>query len=237
MITDLRQVSLFQDIPEEGINRIMLSLKTRVYRKNQVIIYEQDQNTDVFIIRSGSIKIYSMLEDKEIIFMIGFAGTVIGEIEAIHHNDLRIASNAAMETTHTWYLKKQDFLQFVKEYPSILRRAYDLMVNNLKVLNRKVQYLSFLDIRLKAANLIYDLQCNIGKQVGSTYVVDYKLTHHVIANMIGSTRESVSKVLRDLQDEGIISIEHKTISILDLNQLKAICGELRYDSSQQRMWN
>ncbi|MBJ8193898.1 winged helix-turn-helix domain-containing protein, partial [Bacillus cereus] len=79
------------------------------------------------------------------------------------------------------------------------------------------QYISFLDTRLKAANLIYDLYCNLGMETDteSAYIIDYKLTHHVIANMIGVTRESISKVLKDFQDEGIISIERKTITITD----------------------
>ncbi|WP_018756942.1 Crp/Fnr family transcriptional regulator [Paenibacillus terrigena] len=238
MITDLRQITIFQDLPDEGVERIMPMLKKRQFRKNQVIIYEQDQNGDVFIIRSGSIKVYSLLEDKEIIYGVAFPGHVVGEIEAIYYDDYRIASIAAMETVHTWFITKQDFLKIVDEYPSVLRRAYWLLVESVRILNRKAQYISFLDTRLKAANLIYDLYCNLGMETDteSAYIIDYKLTHHVIANMIGVTRESISKVLKDFQDEGIISIERKTITITDLAKLRSICDSVGHVPPKHRIW-
>lgn len=238
MITDIKKISIFQDLPDEAVEQIMPMLKKRQFRKNQVIIYEGDRNSDVFFIRSGSIKVYSLLEDKEIIYGVAFPGHVVGEIEAIHYDDYRIASIAAMETVHTWYLKKKDFLAILDAYPSVMRRTYWLLVESIRILNRKAQYISFLDTRLKTANLIYDMYCNLGRKLEaeSAYIIDYKLTHHVIANMVGVTRESVSKVLKDFQDEGIIAIEHKTIKILDLTQLRTICDGVSNITPSQRTW-
>ncbi|GAV16034.1 Crp/Fnr family transcriptional regulator [Paenibacillus sp. NAIST15-1] len=238
MITDIRSISIFEELSDEAVERIMPMLSKRQFRKNQVIIYESDHNGDVFLIRSGSIKIYSLFEDKEIIYGVAFPGHVVGEIEAIHYDDYRIASIAAMETVHTWYLKKQDFQTILDEYPSVLRRCYWLLVESIRILNRKAQYISFLDTRLKTANLIYDLYCNLGRKAEgeSAYIIGYKLTHHVIANMLGVTRESVSKVLKDFQEEGIISIEQKTIKIVDLPTLRSICDRVCAHSPDQRRW-
>jgi len=235
MIKDLRQVYYFQDLPDEALQNLAQKLKPRQFNKNHTLIYEEDTNRDVYIIRSGSVKVFSEQDDKEIIFNFFFPGETVGEFEALYPGHSRIASVQAMEKVHAWVLAKEDFISLTEQYPSVMRRAYTQIVDHLRVLNRKVVYLSCMDVRRKTANLLMDLFFNMGTKEDGQIYIRYKLTHHVLANMIGVTRESLSKVMKEFQDEGLIVIKQKTIYILDLDRLQAMC-EINIDHPQQRKW-
>lgn len=235
MITDLRQIRYFQELPDRALQDLKTRLKPRQFNKNHTLIYEEDASHDVFLLRSGSVKVFSLQEDKEIIYNFFFPGEVVGEFEALYPGQIRIASVEAMETVHAWMLTKEDFIEITERYPSVLRRAYVELVDHLRVLNRKVVYLSCMDVRRKAANLLADLYFNMGIEERGQISIRYKMTHHLLANMIGVTRESLSKVMKDFQDEGLIMIKQKTIYILDLKQLFDIC-DASVVQSRQRRW-
>ncbi|MGZ9586090.1 Crp/Fnr family transcriptional regulator [Paenibacillus marinisediminis] len=235
MITDLRQVYLFQELPDQALQELAPKLKPRQFNKNHTLIYEEDTNRDVYIIRSGSVKVFSLQDEKEIIFNFFFPGETVGEFEALYPSHSRIASVEAMETVHSWMLTKDEFLSVSERYPSVLRRAYSQLVDHLRVLNRKVVYLSSMDVRRKAANLLVDLYFNMGVEEEGQLYIRYRLTHHILANMIGVTRESLSKVMKEFQDEGLIHMKQKTIYIVDLDRLMKLC-EASIIQSHQRKW-
>ncbi|MBD8497841.1 Crp/Fnr family transcriptional regulator [Paenibacillus arenosi] len=235
MIDDLRQVTFFQDLPEHAIQELLPKLKHRHFKKNHTIIYEEDTNRDIFIIRSGFVKVYRIEEDKEFIFNFFFPGETVGEVEAIDPASARIASIEAMDNVQAWMLSGEDFMHLTERYPSILRRAYCQLVDNIRVLNRKICYLSFMDVRRKCANLLLDLSTNLGTEDSGYIQIQYKFPHHVLANMIGVTRESLSKTLKEFQDEGIISVNQKTITIMNLKKMSDI-SESSYIEQKQRFW-
>ncbi|WP_028544063.1 Crp/Fnr family transcriptional regulator [Paenibacillus taiwanensis] len=235
MINDLRQVFYFQDLPDEALHAILPKLKHRIFNKNHTLIYEDDTSRDVFILRSGSVKVFSIQEDKEIIFNFFFPGEAVGELEAIYTDYSRIASVEAMETVHAWLLSRDEFLAIAEQYPSVLRKAYCQLVDHIRVLNRKVVYLSYMDVRRKVANMLLDLAYNLGIEEKGRIRINFKLTHHVFANMIGVTRESLSKIIKEFQDDGLIEMKQKTITIVDIQRLIDL-----YDSDvahpKQRRW-
>ncbi|MBN3522929.1 Crp/Fnr family transcriptional regulator [Paenibacillus apiarius] len=235
MIDDLRDVFMFQDLTAAQCEAIIPLLKARSYKKSQILIYEEDQGTDLYILREGLVKVYRLHQDKEIIFNFQFPGDVVGEMEAIADHQHRVASIETMEPSHFWVISRPDFLRAMDEHPSILRRAYQRMLDHLRVMNHKVRYLSYLDVRLKAANLILDLYYNLGTLHESAYKIECKLTHHLLATMIGVTRESISKVMRDFHEEGILVMQQKYIYITDLERLQSMCDDMQ-DVTSSRKW-
>lgn len=235
MITDLRQVYYFQELPDHALQELIPKLKTRVFNKHHTLIYEDDSNLDVFFIRSGSVKVFSLQDGKEIIFNLFFPGETVGELEAIYEGQASIASVEAMETVHAWVMPKVDFLRLAEQYPSILKRAFRQLVDSIRVLNRKVIYLSCMDVRRKTANLLVDLYYNMGVEGVEQSFINYKLTHHILANMIGVTRESLSKVMKEFQDEGIVLMKQKTIFMLQLDRLLSMC-DTNLVQPRQRKW-
>ncbi|GAC42607.1 Crp/Fnr family transcriptional regulator [Paenibacillus popilliae] len=235
MLSSLQHVFLLQDLSQEDCDHILPLLKTRTYKKNQVLIHEDDESSDIYILREGLAKVCRLYHDKEMILNFQFPGDIIGEMETIATYPRRVANVETMETSHFWVMNRSDFITIMDRHPSVLKRAYNRLLDHLSNMNNKVGYLSYLDVRLKLANLLLDLYCNLGKPAEFAYKIDCRVTHHLLANMIGVTRESISKVMRKLQEEGVLMMNQKYIYITDLEKLQSMCDDMD-DSPAYRKW-
>lgn len=225
MIDSISDSTIFSDIPEDELAKIRPLLKVRQFKKNHILMFENDESEDVYIIRSGTLKVFRFHDDKEIVLCIAFPGEILGETEALSFDIHRISSVEALENVSAWVINKQDFLTIVDKYPSVIRKAYAILVERIRMLNRLIRYLTFYDVRTKLANLLMDFYLNVGNQTDNVYKIDLKLSQSLLASMLGVTRESISKTLRDFQDEGLIDIKNKHCYILDMNNLEKICSE------------
>lgn len=237
MITNISEIAIFSDIPEVDLPIILSLLKERKFKKNHVLMFENDKGDDVYIIRSGMVKIYRNHEGKEIVLSIAMPGDIVGEVEALSNDNHRISSIEALDNVSVWQITKQDFLMIVDKYPSVLRKAYMILVERTRMLNRLVRYLTFYDVRTKAANLLMDLYYNFGEPSGTIFKIDFKINQSLLASMLGVTRESISKTLGDFQNEGLIDIREKYFYLLDKNRLEAMCSETEEVPTLRKWYN
>ncbi|MDQ6418936.1 Crp/Fnr family transcriptional regulator [Paenibacillus sp. LHD-117] len=224
MITSLSEIQIFSGIPEEELSQITPLLRERHFKKNHILMFENDVSDEVYIIRSGMIKIYRMHEGREVVLSITMPGDIVGEVEALSPDHHRISSIEALENVAVWQMSRQDFLDIVDRYPSVLRKAYIILVERIRMLNRQIRYLTFYDVRAKVANLIMDFYYNFGTQSDSGFKIDLKINQSLIASMLGVTRESISKTLGDFQNEGLIDIRDKYFHLLAKDRLEVICN-------------
>ncbi|KAB2333107.1 Crp/Fnr family transcriptional regulator [Cytobacillus depressus] len=236
MISNIIESSIFSEIPEDELPNILPLLKERHFKKNHVLMFENDQSDEVYIIRSGMAKVCRIHEGREIVLGIVMPGDVIGETEALSNDQYRISSIEALENVSAWLISRNDFLGIAEKYPSVLKKAYLILVERTRILNRLVRYLTFYDVRTKVANLIMDLYYNFGENCDNGCKIDLKINQSLLANMLGVTRESISKTLSDFQNEGLIDQHGKYFYILDLNKLESICNETE-ENPTLRKWH
>ncbi|MFC5449997.1 Crp/Fnr family transcriptional regulator [Paenibacillus aestuarii] len=236
MITNLSDFTIFSNLTPDSISQIAPLLKERHFKKNHILIFENDLSEEIYLIRSGKLKVYRLNEDKEIILQIMTPGEILGESEALSNHCYRISSVEALENVSAWQLEKQDFLRIVEQYPVVLKNAYTILIERIRVLNRLIRYLSFYDVRTRTANLIMDLYYNFGEQEDSIYKIDLKINQSFLANMIGVTRESISKTMAEFQAEGILDVRNKYFYILNKNKLESICIQTE-EYPELRKWD
>jgi len=237
MINDISDIPIFSDIPKNDFQYITPLLKERHFKKNHVLMFENDESDEVYLLRSGMVKVYRIYEGKEVVLSITMAGDIVGEVEALSSDNHRISSIEALETVSAWQMSKQDFLLIVDKYPSVLRNAYKILVERTRMLNRMIRYLTFYDVRGKVANLLMDFYYNFGKASDTVYKIELKISQSLIANMLGVTRESVSKTLGDFQSEGLIDIRDKFLYLLDMDLLESICNETEEFPTLRKWYN
>ncbi|WP_438348572.1 Crp/Fnr family transcriptional regulator [Paenibacillus sp. FA6] len=237
MINNLSDIPIFSDIPADELQSLTPLLKERHFKKNHILMFENDESEEVYLLRSGMVKIYRMYEGKEIVLSITMAGDIIGEVEALSSDNHRISSIEALENVSVWLMTKQDFLQIVDKYPSVLRNAYKILVERTRMLNRMIRYLTFYDVRGKVANLIMDFYYNFGTSNDNVFKIDLKINQTLIANMLGVTRESISKTLGEFQSEGLIDIRDKYLYLLDMDLLESICHETEEFPTLRKWYN
>ncbi|MEC9380488.1 MAG: Crp/Fnr family transcriptional regulator [Candidatus Latescibacterota bacterium] len=213
-ISLLRQVPLFEGLDDEQLDAIALVTITRRFDKHQVIILAEEEGDALFIISSGQVKVSIVSEDgREVILSLLGTGSVFGELSLLDGKP-RSANVVATENTDLYMLRRSDFLQLVYKVPQIAVGLLAELAARLRKTDRKIEGLALLDVTSRISETLLQLADEHGTETDGGVLLKSRPTHQQIANMSGTTRETVSRVLKRLEKQGYISTEGRTITIV-----------------------
>lgn len=207
-IDSFRNITLFADLPDKDLNILTGHAITRTYKKNTVIINQGDETSSLHVILEGDVKVYIDNEQgKEVTLDTMSAGESFGEL-ALLSDSPRTASIVTITPCKIALISKQDFMNCLANNPSISSRIIEILIGRIQTLTEEVSSLALLDVYGRIARTI-----NNNAHKKNDKLVTTPLTHQEIANMVGSSREMVSKILKDLKVGGYISTTGKAITI------------------------
>lgn len=213
-ISLLRQVPLFEGLDDEQLDAIALVTITRRFDKDQVIILAEEEGDALFIISSGQVKVSIVSEDgREVILSLLGTGSVFGELSLLDGKP-RSANVVATENTGLYMLRRSDFLQLVYKVPQIAVGLLAELAARLRKTDRKIGGLALLDVTSRISETLLQLADEHGTETDDGVLLKSRPTHQQIANMSGTTRETVSRVLKRLEKQGYITTEGRTITIV-----------------------
>jgi len=205
----LNKVSLFEGMPEEDLNQISNLATVRSFPRNTVIISEGDNSDSMYMVLAGKVKVYlSDDEGKEIIINILKEGDYFGEL-ALLDDAPRSASVMTLEDCKFAILSKHAFDECLKSNPAIALQVIRGLSARLRYLTENVKSLALMDVYGRVARTLLEMS----EDHNGVQVISQKLTQRDIANMVGASREMVSRILKDLSVGGYITIENKSITI------------------------
>lgn len=211
----LATVPLLSRIPPDELRRFGELTREKQYPKGSVILFEDDPGDSLFIVRSGRVKVVLVAEDgREVILGVLGVGEHFGELSLIDDQP-RSAHVIAMEDASLLVLRRDDFRRRVESNPSVAWALLAELSRRLRRADGKIGGLVLLDVPGRIARLLLDVA-----DEGGTPTIDKPLTHQIIAQMIGASRETVSRTMREFQDAGLIGVEHRRITIQDRARLK-----------------
>jgi CRP-like cAMP-binding protein len=215
----LRKVPLFSDLAEPELVRFAEIAREREYPRNSVILFEDDPGDALYIVSTGQVKVVLIGEDgREVILSVLGDGDFFGEMSLID-DEPRSAHVIAMKDSRLLVLRREDFQAELEREPRIALKLLRVLVQRLRRADEKIGGLVLLDVNGRVAQLLLDLSEESG---GPT--ITRKLTHHTIAQMIGSSRETVSRAMRELIDRGCISVSRREITITQPDALRSMAG-------------
>ncbi|MBC7472873.1 MAG: Crp/Fnr family transcriptional regulator [Candidatus Sericytochromatia bacterium] len=222
-IVFLRRVPIFGGVDEDNLTKIANITSEKNYSKKNIVFHEGDYGDALYIIKNGRIKIAKVaLDGREKTLTILKGGDFFGEM-AIFDDMPRSATAESMENdVKLLSINKTDFERLITENPSIAIRIMKDLTRRIRQVNEQVQDLAFKDVHGRVASTLYNLlrtEKDASKEQNKDQINSLKMTHQDLANMVGSSRETVTRALNRLQDEGVISISHQQISVLDLDKL------------------
>ena len=206
-----RKLSLFAELDDRELAQIASVAKTRRYAKDDVI-FHADESGDVFcVIREGKVKITMISpEGKEIILTMMGPGEFFGEM-ALLDDAPRSATVIALEPLEVVTIWRSDFLQILSENFSITRKILAELSRRLRSASNRIESLATMDVYGRLARFFLDLAARSGKTLENGYVSVRRPTHQAIANTIGTSRETVSRLIHDLMKQNLLLSEGKTI--------------------------
>ena len=219
-LDDLRRVPLFSDLSEGDLVRFAEVTREREYPRNSVILFEDDPGDSLYIVSTGQVKVVLIGEDgREVILSVLNDGDFFGEMSLID-DEPRSAHVIAMKDSRLLVLRRDDFQQQINQHPSIAVKLLKVLVQRLRRADAKIGGLVLLDVNGRVAKLLLDLA-----DEGGGPKITRKLTHHTIAQMIGSSRETVSRAMRELSDRGLVEVTRREITIKNREGLAALAGD------------
>ena len=211
----LATVPLFNGLDRIELERFAEVTREKSYPKGSVILFEDDPGDSLFVVRDGRVKVVLIGEDgREVILGVLGVGEYFGELSLIDDRP-RSAHVIAMEDSNLLVLRREDFRKRVESSPSVAWSLLTELSRRLRRADDKIGGLVLLDVPGRIARLLLDL----AEESGSN-VIEKSLTHQTIAQMIGASRETVSRAMKDFQDAGWINVERRRIAIADRSALE-----------------
>jgi CRP/FNR family cyclic AMP-dependent transcriptional regulator len=209
-----RKVPLFEVLKDEDLEAIARVTITRSYDKDQGIILAEEEGDALFIIASGQVKVSIVSENgREMILSLLGEGAVFGELSLLDGKP-RSANVVATQDTALYMVRRADFLQLVYKVPQIAIGLLAELAARLRKTDRKIEGLALLDVTSRISETLLQLAEEQGSQTEFGVTLSARPTHQQLANMSGTTRETVSRVLKRLENQGYISTEGRSITIL-----------------------
>lgn len=215
----LQKVPLFSQLAPPDLARVVDVARERSYPKNSVILFEDDPGDALYVVADGQVKVVLIGEDgREVILSVLGEGEFFGEM-ALIDDEPRSAHVIAMEDSALIVLRREDFQGILINTPAIALALLRELSRRLRRVDEKVGSLVLLDVHGRVAQLLLDLADEEGGQK-----ITRRLTHHTIAQMIGSSRETVSRTMREFVDRQMVDVTRKDITIKDRTTLEQAAG-------------
>ena len=209
----LRTVPIFSELSDEDITSLArLALRKR-YPKDTVVFFENEEGDFFFTITEGRIKVTILGDDgREVILSVLGPGDFFGEM-ALLDNEPRSATAIAVEESELLSLHRNDFQTVLNDNKSITSALIRVLSARLRRANHQISTLALLDVYGRVARVIVDMAREDGKRLRDGRIAFRRATHQEIANRIGTTRETVTRMLKDLERQGLIHVEGKEIVV------------------------
>ncbi len=206
----LANISLFKNLSPEMIDFLSSHAVVRSYGKNTIVIQEGDLSDSLYVILAGRVRVFlSDEEGKQVDLNLLGPGEYFGELAALDHSP-RCASVMTTENCKFAVISKTDFYKCLQSNPIIAVHLIDVLVQRFRDLTENVKSLALMDVYGRVARTLLNLAT---QAEDGTMVIEQKLTQRELANMVGASREMVSRILRDLTVGGYVAIKNKTIVI------------------------
>lgn len=217
----LKKLSFFAELSNSLLDEIAKLVIQRNYRKNMIIFMEGEPGEAVFFIEKGRVKVFRTSEDgREIIINIFGPGEVFAEVTLLNPGSTYPVTAQTIEDSVIYFIRNQDF-------ENLLRRNTELSLEILKILSQRLRYLqsriknlAFNDTYVRTAQALIKFAQQYGVQTEEGIKLDLPITRKELSDVIGTSRETVSRALSQFAREGAINTGGRAIVIKDINKLK-----------------
>src|ERR1041384_1763201 len=220
----VREQRLFCDLPREALIKLQNIKATSVYPKGSLLCLEGQPPRGVFILCTGRAKLTTTsAEGKSIILRIAEPGEVLG-LTAVVSNSPYEASIETLEPSQANFISQRDFVQFMQEYPDVGVKTVKQLTHNCKCAYGEIRSIGLSNsVPEKIARLVLtwtEQPLNIPRKSPHEIPLRVTLTQEEIAQLVGTSRETVSRILSDFRRKGWLRVKGATWTILDKPALK-----------------
>ncbi len=206
---------IFADLDDKDLQKIIKLGTRQKYKKGNIVVLEQESGAALFVIISGKVKVVRMDEDgREVILSMFGPGEFFGEM-ALLDGLARSASVVATVKSELFMIHRRDFLELLHDFPTVAISLLAELAMRLRKADMQIKSLSLKDAAGRVANVLLILADDVGIfRKGKVEIDDVPLQQD-IANMAGTSRETVSRMLHQFIEAGEVQVKGSRIILND----------------------
>jgi len=216
----LSQFPLFDVITPKELNYLVECAETKVYEKYSPIYLEGDISDTMYFLTKGIVKLGCHSNDgREVIKAILHPHALFGELGLVDEKNRKSFAYSMNEPVECLALKIADFRTLMEQNHQLCFNVIEMVGKRLRIAEGKLESLIFKDARARIIDFLKDSVAQRGRQIGYEMLLKHSLTQQDIANITGTSRQTVTSVLNDLRKSDLIYFNRRSILIRDMNRL------------------
>jgi CRP/FNR family transcriptional regulator len=198
--------------PADHADLLTLGVLQR-YQKGDLVFHAGAPGHHVYFLIRGRVKIYQYSpQGRVVILWFCFPGEIFGLAEVVRGGG-RVVNAQACETSEVLAVSQERFREFIATHPGAALLSMEVLSSRLRILGEILVNLVSDDVNTRIAKLILRLSARYGTRVGKDIFLNIPLTHQEIADMVGTSRQTVTAALSALKRQGALSIDNHCIHI------------------------
>ncbi len=192
----------------------------RTYKKNEFIYFSEDPSNSIYLLAEGKVKILYYTEDgDEVVKSVLTKGDVFGELSMLGEDKRKDFAQSVQDNTSVCQLTLDQMQELMKKDLNFALKINKLIGLRIQKLERRVDALVFKDVRTRMLEFIREFAEEKGEEEGQGYMINHFLTHKDMADLIGTTRQTVTTLLNELRAEGKIDFTRRSLFVPNIKAL------------------
>ncbi len=213
------RVNLFKILCPAKFGRYEESHVIKSYKKDEFVYFTDDPANIIYMISSGKVKILNYTEDgEEIVKGILTTGDIFGEMVVLGEEKRDDFAQVIDNDTYVCQMKLDELQGLMLENKKFALSIHKLIGLRIRRLERKLDSLVFKDVRTRVIDFIKDLIETSGQKYNGGIRINHFYTHKDVADLIGTSRQTVTSVVNELKSEGLLDFKRKEIFIFNPEQ-------------------
>ncbi|AKX93573.1 Crp/Fnr family transcriptional regulator [Neomoorella thermoacetica] len=216
----LRQVPVFAGLEPEELQHIASLALLRRYRKNMYIFMEGEPGDAFYFVKKGAIKLFQVLEDgREKILHFVREGEIFAEV-LLFEGGPYPATAQTLEDTEVGIIRNADMEKLLSAHGEMAVKIIKVMSRRLRQAQNHIRDLALKGAYGRLASSLLQLAREYGKPREDGVTIDLNLSQQELASLIGTSRETVARILSDFKRLGAVEVERQRITLLEPEKLK-----------------
>lgn len=218
----LKKIPLFSEWDDKLIEEISSTCYIKSYKKGEIIFQENDSYRGAYLLIKGFVKIYKLTEKgHELILQLVKPFNLFADIP-LFEGEVYPAYAEAIKNCEIIFIPKEELIKKIKNDPEITFKMLTGYAKKIKILVNQLEEYTLKEIPIRFAHfLLREMKKQHTISSIETFI-ELKVSKTVIASLLGTTPETLSRVMKKFQKDGIIEIKGKKIFIKNINNLKRL---------------
>ena len=214
-MTELESALPFSQLSPEERRRLQTKLTVTDINAGRYLIREGSDGTEMYFLISGMVKICSFHNEKEAILAILRPGEVVGDISLLCGGP-RVADVVALTPCRLFRCSKEDFEAHLLEFGGLAHMMLKNLARRVRSASMRISDLALYDVSSRLARVLFEMSAPGELDGAAVHVVTNPPTHQALASMIGSSREAVTRGLKELEKSKHIIVDDERIFVLSV---------------------